>query len=314
MSFDLLPEDPNRECREAYGLVEPLSEERWLEMRSLYLTSTEVSALFGVNPYITKFELWHNKKNKVIGSLEPGERVIWGQRLQDSIAAGIAEDKGWDIRRKNEFITLPKERLAASFDFQILPKGILEVKNVDALIFKQGWLSDGDEIEAPPHIEFQLQTQLLVSGEPFGYIGALIGGNKVEVINREPSPTVFSSIRRAASEFWKSIDDNRCPPPEFPRDSSAVISLYQHAEPGKAIQATEEIAKLAAAYSEAQKKEASAKEIKEEMKARLLTMIGDVEKVVGDGFSISAGMIGPTRIEAYDRKGYRSFRLSTRKK
>ena len=34
----------------------------WLEYRLLDVTSTEVSALFNVNPYQTEFELYNQKK------------------------------------------------------------------------------------------------------------------------------------------------------------------------------------------------------------------------------------------------------------
>ena len=42
----------------------------WLENRLLDVTSTEVSALFDVNHYQTEFELYNQKKDKVVVNLE----------------------------------------------------------------------------------------------------------------------------------------------------------------------------------------------------------------------------------------------------
>ena len=70
----------------------------------------------------------------------------WGTRLQDSIAMGIAQDQGWSIRPMKEYITDTDLRLGASFDFAIGDDGLLEIKNVDSLVFHKQWESDGDHV------------------------------------------------------------------------------------------------------------------------------------------------------------------------
>ena len=57
----------------------------WLENRLLDVTSTEVSALFNVNPYQTEFDLYHQKKDKVVVNIEDNERMAWGRRLKDGM-------------------------------------------------------------------------------------------------------------------------------------------------------------------------------------------------------------------------------------
>ena len=47
--------------------ITPRDREHWLSLRAQDLTSTDVAALFGMSPYKTKFELWHEKRS--------GERV-----------------------------------------------------------------------------------------------------------------------------------------------------------------------------------------------------------------------------------------------
>src|SRR5687768_166765 len=101
--------------------IEPKNEQHWRELRSQDITSTEVSALFGVSPYTTLFELWHRKRDRTVVDFESTERMKWGNRLQDAVATGIAEDQKWRIRRMTEYMRDPLLKMGASFDFAIEP-------------------------------------------------------------------------------------------------------------------------------------------------------------------------------------------------
>lgn len=296
-------------------IIKPESKQEWLRHRTQDLTSTEMPALFGLSPYMTRFELWHQKKNQQIVELEENERMKWGNRLQDSIALGLAADMGWQVRKKDEYMRIPDLRLGSSFDFQIGETGLLEIKNVDALQYRDGWdVDDAGNIDAPAHIEMQIQHQMLVSGLNQGKIGALIGGNRVVLIDREIDSGVHDRILEATAEFWKSIVDNRPPEPDFIADADFISKLYRYAEPGKVIEADSDIEFLAAQYAlfSAQEKEAKAQ--KDGIKAELLTKIGDAEKVKGNGFSISASYTQSTLVPAYERAGFRNFRVTWPKK
>ena len=106
----------------------PENEEAWLEMRLLDVTSTEISALFGCCPYLSKWELWHNKKDRTSNEFKENKRMKWGNRLEPAIAYGVAEDLGVKIKPMNEYIRLTDIRAGSSFDFQIEDDGILEVQ------------------------------------------------------------------------------------------------------------------------------------------------------------------------------------------
>lgn len=303
------------------SILRPENREEWLKLRTNDITSTEISALFNCSPYTTRFELWHRKHDKTVVELEPNDRLRWGTRLQDSIAAGIAEDNGWKIRKMDEYIRMDGERLGASFDFAIEEidgakvNGLLEIKNVDALIFRDGWILDGDNMEAPPHIELQAQQQLLVSNADFNYIGALVGGNRVVLMKREPDLSIQKAILKANDDFWKSIKEGEMPEPDFERDAEFIIAMNSHAEPGKVIDVkdTPAILSLVELYLMLSAKMKEAKEKKDALKAEILTHIGDAEKVLGSTFTISAGMIGPAFIEAHERSGYRNFKVIKKK-
>lgn len=305
----MIAQDLERDIRQ------PTSKSDWLALRTRDLTSTDMAALFGISPYMTEFELWHRKKSQDINELKENERMKWGNRLQDAIAAGICQDNGWAMfRRKDEYIRIPALRIGASFDYEVnVGRIILEVKNVGVDAFSKGWLIDGDNIEAPPHIELQAQHQLLVDGKAKCVkIGALIGGNQVILINREPDEQVFKAIIDKAATFWASIDAGIPPAPNFTRDAAFIAKLYRYAEPGKVISMTDQMFGLCAEYKSFKDTAKIAEDQAKGAKAELLTLIGEAEKVVGERFSISAGLIGPAHVE-YEREGYRDFRIYTKK-
>lgn len=299
-------------------IISGATETEWLELRTHDITSTDAAALFGISPYLTPFELWHRKKSKTVVALEPNERIRWGSRLQDAIAQGICIDNEWEAyRRKDEYVRMLKIPMGASFDFEFHQGGempLLEIKNVDSLVFKEGWIVDGDHVEAPAHIELQVQAQLAVADRKKAYIGAFIGGNRVVLIERERDDQVIQALQNRVQQFWDTIDSNVEPDPDFQKDADFIKRLYRYADPGKVIDASGDtlLAKLVMQYKQAADAEKLLETEKEGYKAQMLTMIGDASKVVAPGYSISAGLIGPAHVE-YERKGYRDFRVFTKK-
>ena len=295
-------------------IITPESEQHWHELRAQDITSTDCAALFGMSPYCTPFELWHRKREATTIQIEDNERMCWGRRLEAAIAYGIAEDEGWQVRPFKVYVRDPEYRIGASFDFEVVGhpdgQGLMEIKNVDRLVYMKDWQDD----EAPPHIEIQAQHQLAVTGYDWTLIAALVGGNTPAKLRRKRDDEVVAAIRAKAREFWRSIEDNKPPSPVFPEDAAMVVRMHQFAEPGtladlrKNPMATE----LATAYKVAGDAEKAANDAKQSAKAELLLLLGDREKALLDGFSISAGMVGPTHI-AYDREGYRNFRVTAKK-
>jgi len=296
----------------------PENEEHWLKLRMQDITSTDVSALFGLSPYCTKFELWHRKKRAEVVEFKENKRMKWGTKLQDTIAETIAEEQGWKVRRMDEYIRNPELRAGSSFDFSIEAEhpGILEVKNVDGLQFRDKWIVDDDKnIEAPNHIEMQVQHQLMVSGREYAYIGALVGGNDEKLIRRERDEVVIDAMRNAIKEFWISIDNNEPPSPDFKADAEFIAKLYGYAEPNKVFDArgNDAVLDLAQEYKRIGEEVKQRDTARKAIKAQLLTIIGDAEKVTGDGFSVSAGIVSENDI-SYHRDAYRLFKISWRKK
>jgi len=310
--------------------ITPANEADWLAMRKQDVTSTESAALFSMSPYLTHFELWHAKRSGQARDFTTNERMTWGNRLEAAIAHGIAADMGWTIEPMKDYMRLPELRAGSSFDFRITSldggPAHLEIKNVDYLAFRDGWIEHDDgAIEAPEHIEMQVQHQMMVSGYKRAFIGAFIAGNRGVVIERQRDEAVIAAMRQAIADFWHSVDANQEPAPMMPADAEAVIRLNQYAQPGKILDAGDdaEIAQLVHDYKHASKQATDWEEDKQACKAKLLARIGDAEKVLLTGWTISAGIQAetpPTTITADmvgtthgGRKGFRNLRINARK-
>lgn len=313
----------------------------WHALRAQDLTSTDIAALFGLSPYKTAYELWHEKKAGEVVRIKDNDRMRWGRRLESVVAEGIAEEQGWVVRPFKDYGRIPAARLGASFDYRVIGTGgffdaaddaiidpgdaILEIKTVDALAFRNGWTIEDGFVEAPAHIELQVQHQMLVSGLRRAYIGALIGGNRIELLTREADDAVHAGIIAKATEFWASIDANTPPAPVMPDDAEAVIRQLQFAEPGKVFDARgdAEVASLIARYAELGTQAATIEDDRKALKAQILQRIGDSEKVLVDGYSVSAGLTGPSlgtlvtpeMVGTYvgARAGFRNFRVTAKK-
>ncbi len=311
-------------------ILHPQSESEWLQLRVFDVTSTESPALFGLSPWMTAFELWHQKKAAQVVQIDENERMSWGKALEQSIAKMVSKRYGVKIRRLSAYMRCENVRMGASFDYEIVGAeagevddtvlqnlytehgpGVLEIKNVDRSVFAANWNTNG-EPAAPDHIEIQVQHQLQVIERPWSCIAALVGGNRMHLIPRMRDREVGTAIVAKVVKFWESIESNHAPDPTLPQDAEFIGKLCGYAETGKLLdkRGDHRLAELAYKYNTAVASAKYADDEKKSAKAELLLAIGDAEKVMLDGFKISAGMRAPAEVKAYIRPGYRDFRVT----
>lgn len=298
--------------------ITPKDRHQWLALRARDVTSTEASALFGQSPYLTEYELWHRKASGDLGEIAENERMTWGTRLQDMIAKGVAADQGWKVRKLTQYIRDAIDRMGASFDFEIVNHpdgpGILEVKNVDRLVYRDTWEEVDGQILAPAHIEIQAAHQMEVSGRGWCMIVALVGGNEIKMTCRLRDPEVGAALRARIRAFWDSVRENRPPAPDYAADAKFISRLYRDVEEGKVLDARNDadMAALAARYAAIGREVGALDEEKQAIKAKLLTRIGPAEKALLANATISAKTVAAKEI-AFTREQYRDFRVTTKK-
>jgi putative phage-type endonuclease len=281
------------------------SREQWLAERAQDVTSTEVAALYGLSPYVTEFELWHRKRDRVVEETEPDERVRWGVRLQDAIAAGVAEDRNWKMRRLDVYMRDPEQQLGSSFDFEAvdpeLGTGLAEIKNVDRSEFYDKWLDEPAGLQAPQHIELQAQVQMEVADLPWCAIVALIGGNDARVTVRMRDRQIGQHIRGKVRAFWCSVAAGTPPKPDYNLDAEFLCRLHGRADRGVTITADAELEQWLARYVaigeiEKERKALKARVFERTTASRIVTPFG----------TFSCGEVAATE----DRSAFRQLRFT----
>lgn len=286
-----------------------VDEASWLQARTQDVTATDAAAMCGVSAWKTRYQLWHEKHRGMIVERDENEAMRLGKRLEGSIAGHIALEYGFDIEPMKEYRRDPSLRLGSSFDYVLRDRSaLLEIKLVGPFQFARGWKEEeGFGLQAPVEIEAQCQQEMLLAEIPVLFIGVLVG-TETYVLRRDLDNAVASRLEREARAFWQAPE----PEPDFLADADFIAQLYAQAKPGKVIDADERMLSLMAAYKAHGAAEIEAEKAKKACKAELLTLIGDAEKVIGDGYSLSAKVIGEKEIAAYTRKGYRDFRIHER--
>ena len=297
-------------------IIKPENKDHWLTLRTQDITSTEASVLFSLSPYMTVFELWHLKKDKAQGNFQESERMQWGNALESAIAEEVLKRNNWTGQPMKDYMRDPSLKLGSSFDYFIeTPEGpgILEIKNVDGIVFKRNWKDNGDgNYEAPHHIEIQVQHQMAVSGRSFAYIAALVGGNQLVLVKRERNEDIIQAIKDRVKSFWETIDKVLEPAPDFDKDADFIKKMYDYAEPNKVIDSTASIEDAARRYKIVSEDIKNFEHRKKAIQSEILQLIGDAEKVKGTDFTISAGIVGESEV-SYTRKSYRNMRINWRR-
>lgn len=285
-------------------------------MRRADITSTEAAALFGLSPYLTAWEAYHQKTGQLSDELEEAFRMTAGKKLEPVIAGIAAEELGVRHRALNAYArhsVVPN--MGASFDYEIVAHeagpGIMEVKNVDYLVWRDQWADD----EAPPHIEIQVQHQLEVMNREWAIIALLVGGNDLKLIRRTRDREIGDLIAKKVCEFWGLVEEGKPPDPDFEKDGKAIRTLFRDAsetaEPLD-LRGDNLMRELCDRYQEAGEREKEAKKAKDAASAEILYRIGEAPKAFVEGFTISAKTTAECRV-SYTRKAFRNLRLTAKK-
>lgn len=292
----------------------------WLQHRTNFINSTDASVLFGLSPYSTPFQLWHEKKEKTITEFD-NDRMKAGRFLEPAIAKLALDKLGCNGTPHKVYMADKESRIATSFDWKITSgkykNWIMEIKNVDGYQFFQKW---NDE-EAPDHIEIQAQHQLAVDSKRKGVlIVGFKGGNELNFYERERDEDLIDAIKSESLDFWHSIENNTPPPIDFETDSDYVCKLLKKSNDEPFICGVDDpVGKLINEFNSIKTMGGKIEKRQKEIKAEVFTLIGECGSIVIDGQKaksttttkdnigtpITAEMVGTiTGI----RSGYRQFR------
>lgn len=180
--------------------------------RRNWVGASDVSAIVGVDPYRTAYDVWLEKS----GALEdiPGgsesEAIDLGNRLEPVIL-DMAEDRLGPLVR-GELFHCPGVPLAANLDGRIADSAEPVEAKTAALTgpLSGQWGDDGSD-EIPDGYLLQLHAQMLCTGADRAHLAALIGQRGFALFRVRRDDMLCDLIVRRVHEFW-SLVESATPP------------------------------------------------------------------------------------------------------
>lgn len=266
-------------------MMEITNEAEWLEKRKGYVTSTEVPALFGLQPaYMpTAFEMWHIKKGLLPSSFEQNNHMLLGKLIEEPIAQIAAiENPNWDIQQFPFFAYDDEDKIGSSFDRVIYIDGkkwLGEIKSISYAQYKEHFTENEDgSMEAKDAYEFQMQTELeLVKDQGFEgiiLIVLILDTRTMKYIYRKHDVEMGLGMRAAVKEF---MNLDTAPQPDYSVDKGTISKLAPKADDKKEMDAkdNERLSMLCGLYKSEKSMEKQASENASTYYAEILHMMGD---------------------------------------
>lgn len=312
--------------------MEIKDEASWLEKRKGYITSTQISALFGLSKYSTAFELYHISRGNIDGEIKDNNFMKFGRIIEAPICEMInIEHPEWKIEEFPFFAYDDYDKIGSSFDRAVWienKKYLLEIKSISYSQYKKGFVEHSvDDIEALPQYELQMHTEMeLTKDNNFnGVVMAvfILDTRQLRYIFRSYDPEVGKELRASAREFWALLKQ---PEPDFERDRSIISKVCPSVIPDSELDATENnrITELAAQYKASKDIEKQEKKAAEAAYAELMVLAGTARYVWTNDHKISISDVKPNEGEIITqdmvgtvtgvKKGYKKLTITATKK
>lgn len=172
---------------------------QWLALRRSYIGGSDAAAVVGLNPYISAYSLWCEKKG-ITPDFAGNLATAVGEYLEEFIAKRFEEETGKKVRRNNFCIFNEDYPWAmADIDRELVGEDAgLECKSTSALNLKQ---YKGGSFPAKFYV--QCVHYLAVTGKQRWYLAVLIGNSdfKVFTIERRDVLEDIDALMAAEKDF-----------------------------------------------------------------------------------------------------------------
>jgi len=262
--------------------------EEWLEARSHGIGGSEASIVMGINPWKSRLQLWNEKVTKT-RQLDPDAQMSLklGNYLEPLIAEEYSKITGRKLEIQPQKIHPRYPFILGNIDREIIkdPKGsgILEIKT------KGAWTDwHGDDI--PPYYNAQLQQYLEIYGYKWGSFAVLdLGTLKISCIDIERDDNLISNIIDEEKKFWKLVEDKIPPPVDASESCTKFLKEYYKESEDIVVDliGNEDVSKWINILKSAKDIIKQHEAVELEAKNHLMSIMGNAQKAIGNGFSIN---------------------------
>lgn len=262
------------------------NEDEWHNIRAEHVGASEVAALFGISPWLTKWKLYMQKSGGLLRSAD-NSSMRRGRHFEPAIASYAKEEFGLIMEKVTSYATDDVcSGMGASLDYAVaLPSGIapVEIKWVER---HEGWAWESDDLtQAPDMYVLQVQQQIACTNAPYGLLIAFVGGT-VRRMTIPRSDVLIAEIRNQITKFWDDVRLDRKPPVDYMLDADAIFSLARN-QPLRTIDLPPTSLLLFENYLKASEEAKNADARAEAAKAELVKMVVDAG-VGNDGKAVAA--------------------------
>lgn len=294
------------------------SREQWLRCRSQDITASTAAALLGIHPYQTAYGLWALKTGKIADDVEETPPMRRG-RLMEPLAVQMLREERPDWTISDHPVGLyfrdPVARLGATPDLLARDEngrwGIVQLKSVEAGIFRRDWRDTDGNVSPPLWIVIQAIVERHLCGFEWAAVAPIVVGHGVElpVVPVPLHEGIIERIKGEVAHFWRTVESGKTPDVDYGRDGALLERLY--APSGEVIDLTgdnsavglvEERERLAGEKTTLEKRQ---KEIKAEM---LTKLAGASAGRLSDGRFITAARVNRKAYEV-DATSYMDVRI-----
>ena len=281
--------------------------------RAQGISGTEVSALFGFNPYMTKFELYCRKKG-LTPEPEVTDRMKMGKRLEPIVVDLFEEQTTLEVEWKDRLMEHPKEPLIIGTPDGVIhehPAGF-EAKTA-GLDRAHDWGDPGTDF-IPRNYLMQVQWYCVLMGRPEWYLAALIGGNDFRTFNIKADTELQALMVDEAQKFWHDHILRDVPPEIDYSDGATKYLLNKYPSPTDGMrEATEDEGELILGILQTRKELKFLEQRKDTLQNQLKDKIGFAKGLTSSAGKVSWTSIPETVVASFTRQASRRLTVTGKK-
>lgn len=260
----------------------------WLAMRRRGVGGSDASAVWGINPYTSAYQLWVEKMG--LSTFEDSEAARWGRLLEGPVATEAAERYRWEVQEWGQLMFQSRTRpwqLANPdrliYEADGTPVG-LEIKTTSAHLSDE-W----DDGELPAHALLQAVHCMAVLGTGAWWVAGLIGGQKL-VCYRVVRDLVLERLLIDAEEaFWQKVVDGTPPDPDGSKATTdAMTAWFSPSDPELVVQLDGGQVEMVRQLNDAKASVKAAEKVRDELANQLRQMLGHAEVAVTPDGQVAA--------------------------
>lgn len=284
-----------------------------MTVRSQGISGTEVAALFGMSPYLTKMGLYARKKG-LVPEPEQTQRMKIGKALEPVVVDLFQQETGKFVDWFDTLQEHPKEPLIIG-----TPDGMVDQR---ASVFEAKtagldrafeWGDPGTDL-IPQQYIFQVQHYMMLTGTKDAYLAALIGGNDFRRFHLKADEELQAMMLNEIRKFWRDhIEKNVAPEIDASEESKQyLLRLYPSPTDGIR-EATPDEDEIVVGILQTRKELAFLEARKDELSNKLKEKIGFAKGLTSTAGKVTWTETKETVVESFTRKAGRTLRVYGKK-